>query len=298
MVSEGLSCSLFSSIIELLRNKPLRYILVLVLEFKLFIFFYKKLYICLLAGYTSKRVWLLIFPTYSLFITMAKFKNKYRIESHRKSSWAYSNEALYFLTLVTQHRACCLGEIVVDVSQQQDINTPSRACLLASNFGTIVEKEWHKSFEIRLELRLDEFIMMPNHLHAIVGINRADIEDGIIINDGADTVETHNRNTVETHGSSSLRDMDVFIKRNPAIRLPQSISSFIAGFKSAVNTKIDDYIDAKQLDMAKYNRRNHFFQPNYHDHIIRNEWEYWRIKNYIISNPDNWIKDKFNEGNV
>jgi hypothetical protein len=48
------------------------------------------------------------------------------------------------------------------------------------------------------------------------------------------------------------------------------------------------------LDIPKYNRHNHFFQPNYHDHIIRNHWEYVRIKNYIVNNPNNWNKDKFN----
>jgi REP element-mobilizing transposase RayT len=84
------------------------------------------------------------------------------------------------------------------------------------------------------------------------------------------------------------------IKRNPAIRLPKSISSFIAGFKSAVNTKIDNFIDLHQLSIPKYNRNNHFFQPNYHDHIIRNESEFLQIKNYIKNNPLNWDTDQFN----
>ncbi len=84
------------------------------------------------------------------------------------------------------------------------------------------------------------------------------------------------------------------IKPNPANRLPKSISSFIAGFKSAVNTKIDNFIDLHQLHNPKYNRNNHFFQPNYHDHIIRNESEFLRIKNYIQKNPLNWNTDQFN----
>ena len=66
------------------------------------------------------------------------------------------------------------------------------------------------------------------------------------------------------------------------------------GFKSAINTKIDDYIDENKLDIPKYNKNNHFFQPNYHDHIIRNKDEYWRINNYIKNNPKNWTDDKFN----
>jgi putative transposase len=85
------------------------------------------------------------------------------------------------------------------------------------------------------------------------------------------------------------------IKRNPPIRQPKSISSFMAGFKSAVNSKIDDYIDAHKLPIPKYNRNNHFFQANYHDHIIRNEIEYYIIENYIINNPKNWGKDKWRD---
>ncbi len=84
------------------------------------------------------------------------------------------------------------------------------------------------------------------------------------------------------------------IKRNPPIRLPKSISSFMAGFKSAVNTKIDDYIDEHQLNTSKYNKKNHFFQPNYHDHIIRNDREFGIIERYIVNNPMNWGKDKIN----
>jgi len=88
---------------------------------------------------------------------------------------------------------------------------------------------------------------------------------------------------VGTHGRASLRQT--------FYRLPKSISSFMAGFKSAVNIKIDDYIDAHHLDIPKYNRNNHFFQPNYYDHIIRNEQSYCRILEYIKNNPAKWTDD-------
>jgi len=39
------------------------------------------------------------------------------------------------------------------------------------------------------------------------------------------------------------------------------------------------------------------FQPNYHDHIIRNKAEYARIKNYIFNNPLEWCNDKLNPTN-
>jgi len=85
------------------------------------------------------------------------------------------------------------------------------------------------------------------------------------------------------------------IKRNIPERKPKSISSFMAGFKSSVNSKIDDYIDDKQLNIRKYNRNNHFFQMNFHDHVIRDGFEYQRIKLYIINNPRTWTNDSLNK---
>jgi putative transposase len=207
---------------------------------------------------------------------MTKFKNKYRSESHRLPSWDYSSNALYFLTIVTQHRVCNLGKI-------------ENGEMILSDFGSIVEAEWYKSFDIRKELFLDEFIMMPNHLHAIVEINNT-------------LVDTHGRMyqsspppIIDTHTVQTNDYPRPIIKRNPPVRLPQSISSFIAGFKSSVNSKIDDYIDEKQLKTPKYNRNNHFFQPNYHDHIVRDDKEYQLIKDYIVNNPFNWAKDTIYE---
>lgn len=203
---------------------------------------------------------------------MEKFKNKYRITSHRKPNWDYSSEAFYFLTIVTQNRECRLGKIIDNE-------------MILSEMGKIVQQEWLKSFDIRNELILHEFILMPNHLHAIVEIYHSNNHE----------LNTH---TVEPHGRVALQTNDIqstTIKRNPPIRLPKSISSFIAGFKSAVNTKIDDYIDEHQLKTTKYNRNNHFFQPNYHDHIIRNNMEFDHIQNYIINNPKNWNQDKLQD---
>ncbi len=173
------------------------------------------------------------------------------------SNWDYSGNGVYFLTIVTQKRVCNLGNI-------------NNKKMFLSDFGKIIENEFLKSFEIRNELFLDEFIIMPNHLHTIVVLNKPEIDIG-------------------SHDSHEPQKF---------IRLPKSISSFMAGFKSAVNTKIDDYIDDYHLDMAKYNRDNHFFQPNYHDYIIRNNTEFKHIKNYIINNPINWENDKFNVENV
>ena len=202
-----------------------------------------------------------------------KYLNKYRIKSHRRPNWDYSNNGAYFITICTQHNICNLGKI-----ENNKMNL--------SDYGKIIETEWHKSFEIRKELFLDEFIIMPNHMHAIIILENNEMK----MNDDMD-----GDMPVQTHGRASLSSQ--MPSQSPSqmpIRLPKSISSFIAGFKSAINSKIDDYIDENNLDIPKYNRKNHFFQPNYNDHIIRNDKAYHNIKNYIINHPTKWEKDKFN----
>lgn len=71
----------------------------------------------------------------------------------------------------------------------------------------------------------------------------------------------------------------------PFQRQPKSISSFVAGFKSATVKRIDDWIDANQPTMAKFNKNNPLWQSNYYDHIIRDEMEYRHIAEYIVRNP-------------
>ena len=88
-----------------------------------------------------------------------KFKNKYRIQSHRMPKWDYSANGSYFITLVTQNRECNLGQI-------------NNGEMIFSGFGKIVNDEWLESFLIRDELLLDEYIIMPNHIHAIVVLDK------------------------------------------------------------------------------------------------------------------------------
>ncbi|MDC8000776.1 hypothetical protein POV26_06990 [Aequorivita todarodis] len=149
--------------------------------------------------------------------------------------------------------------------------------MILSDYGKIVEREWHESFALRKELFLDEFILMPNHLHAII------IIDPVQTHGRASHTNDKTQQTVQTHGRASLR----------FIRKPKSISSFIAGFKSATTNKIDDFIDEKELPIKKFNRNNKFWHSNYHDHIIRNDEAYQKIKNYIINNPAKWDEDKY-----
>jgi putative transposase len=190
---------------------------------------------------------------------MSKFQNKYRNESARAQWWDYSSQAAYFITICTDDRAHILGEI----SDNQ---------MHLSKIGEIVHQEWNLSFDLRKELFCDMFIIMPNHIHAIVRI------ENNIDESGAQGL------LVGTHGRASL-------PTNPptntgiAYRSPKSISSFVAGFKSSATKRINEFRKTPKKPV---------WQPRFHDRIIRNEKEYNRIYNYIENNVAKWDQDKFN----
>ena len=199
-----------------------------------------------------------------------KFRNKYRIKSHRKPGWDYSSEGHYFITFVVQGRHCVLGNI-----QNHEINL--------NEWGEIILEEWNKSFEMRKELFCDVYTIMPNHIHAIVTIDNG-------------ATNCNDATPVETHGRASLYLEQQSDKSQWWQRKPKSISSFIGGYKSAINTAIDNAIDGGINlfpELGKFNKNNHFFQPNYYDHIIRNNKSYHQIYYYILNNPKKWGDDKF-----
>lgn len=118
-------------------------------------------------------------------------------------------------------------------------------------------------------------------------------------------VDTHGRAYLHSNHSDRSEQSKQTTKQFRLYRKPKSLSSFIAGYKSSVTTQINNWIDdmhvranqqnTHQCTYQKYNRKNKLWQPNYNDHIIRNDDEYWRIKNYIKNNPKNWTGDKFSK---
>lgn len=141
---------------------------------------------------------------------MEKYQNTYRIQSARASWWDYSVTGTYFITLCTSNRENLFGDI-------------QSAEMIPSAIGKIVIEEWDRSFDIRAELFCDAFVLMPNHLHAILRI-----EDNGLGTPG--TIEMHGRasldgttesinqeiHCIETHGRASLLS-------GIALRSPKSV---------------------------------------------------------------------------
>jgi len=151
------------------------------------------------------------------------------------------------MTVCAWNRECLFGEIV-------------DGTMRVNEYGRVVENEWLKTTDIRDNVELDYYLVMPNHFHGI-----------LIINDCRGVLQyapTENRKF-----------------RSPS----QTIGAIVRGFKSTVT---------KQVNKIRVNPSCPVWQRNYYEHIIRNDEEMNTIRQYIIDNPLKWELDEENPINV
>ena len=206
---------------------------------------------------------------------MAKFKNKYRIESTRLQNWDYSRVAVYFITICTANRDHFFGMV-----QNNE--------MVYSDIGAIVAQEWVKTPEIRpdMNLELGEFMVMPNHFHGVIFIgnnefNGRDAMHRVSTDDNIDPM--HRVSTDDNIDAMHRVSTDDNIYKNEFGPQSKNLSSIIRGFKSAVT------VQAKKINP------NFGWQARFHDHIIRNPKSYDTISQYIIDNPKKWGEDEFHK---
>jgi putative transposase len=194
-------------------------------------------------------------PYKAATIKMNFDSNTHHRRSVRLQGWDYSWPWWYYITICTHERECIFGRIVGDAMQ-------------LNGAGVIVNEEWLKTPSIRSEVELDEFVVMPNHLHGIIIIN----------------------NPVGTHGRASLHETNSngVEVGGPLQRKPRSLGAFVAGFKSAAT---------KRINALRGTPRAPVWQGRFHDHIIRNDVDLHRIRTYIANNLLQWALDEENPEN-
>jgi len=182
---------------------------------------------------------------------MGLYQNKYRIESIRLTNWDYSNPGKYFVTICTKNRKCLFGKI-------------NDGKMLFNDIGSIANKFWAEIPVHFPNVELDEFVIMPNHVHGIVVI-------------------LHSRRDVACNVSTPIAPNTQINNFMSSISpKKQSLSTIIRSFKSAVTNwcTLNNYKDFK-------------WQERFYDEIIRNEISLIRIREYIRKNPLNWNNDDF-----
>jgi len=188
-----------------------------------------------------------------------KFADKFKIKSTRLQNWNYSTPGFYFITICTYNHNNFFGKII---NKKMEL----------SKRGEITKSELLKTFEIRKNIKLHEWVIMPNHVHILMEIKNQN-------NQHSKCRDVENkRRDVARYVSTIEENSKNFSKISPK---PNTISSIIRSFKSAVTHQINP----KTIFFA--------WQPRFHDQVIKNKKELLMIKNYIINNPINWQKDKF-----
>ncbi len=198
---------------------------------------------------------------------------QFKTKSMRLKCWDYTTPWWYFVTISTQNHKEYFGKIINGKMQLNQI-------------GKIAEYEWLETAELRKNVELDEFIIMPNHIHGIVIINESkttcrDVASNVLDIEGNKNSETVIFNTdVARYVSTANKNYFSNISPNP-----KSLSAVIRGFKSAVT---------KQCNIQKHPFK---WQPKFYDRIIRNEKELYNIRRYIQQNPSKWYLEKGMPGN-
>ena len=219
-------------------------------------------------------------------------KSKYNPNIHHRRSirlkeYDYSQAGFYFITICCQGRICRFGDVV-------------NGEMILNENGKIAFDEWLKTPEIRNNVELCEFVIMPNHMHGIIRLfDRGELhsppnnelhspaknELHSPANNELDSIETNElhspaNNELHSPETNELHSIDRRGVCKTPLRSPsQTIGAIVRGYKSSVTRQIA--INEK------------LWQRNYHEHIIRDEQSYQNISKYIINNPAKWEDDKF-----
>lgn len=189
-----------------------------------------------------------------------KFRNKYRVESARLKHYDYSSNGEYFITICTKNREYFFGEIINGVMKLSEI-------------GKIAQQFWQEIETLHNFIELDEWIIMPNHIHGIIFIKNIPHRD----------TPMQCRDTPVACLYKYKHGNDNEQQRKFGQLQRYSVSSIINHYKGFLKRWAD-----------KNNYRYFYWQKNYYEHIIRSEGELNRIREYIFYNPLNWEQDRNN----
>jgi len=169
-------------------------------------------------------------------------------QSNRLQGYDYSSPGAYFVTIVSRNRLPIFGGII-----SGEVHV--------SRIGKIVKDCWLEIPKHFQSVTLDEYVIMPNHLHGIV------------------IIDEHHRVGARHASPNSTNDKNTKPKGTPI----QSLGAIIGSFKSAAT---------KRIHKEGLIKDQFIWQRNYYEHVIRDDEDYLRIVEYIQFNPITWENDQ------
>ena len=188
--------------------------------------------------------------------------------SIRLRGYDYSRAGMYFVTLCIHHHAGLVLSVGATGASPEltgvspdivELAQPSTTMNL-TEYGAIVCDEWERSFQIRSEFKTDEYVIMPDHMHAIIRIGNLR---------GNAPVVSKNQGDAPVAPTTDMRGTPMGPK-------PRSTGTI------------------KRINELNKTPGEWVWQRNYYEHIIRNEQSLFRIRQYIRNNPIKWFNDPKN----
>ena len=174
---------------------------------------------------------------------MTLFQAKYRIESTRLQDWDYGSRGWYFVTICTHNKRPILG-VVVDNEVR------------LSPAGLIADSQLRALHTHYKNVCVDEYIVMPNHVHAIF----------------------------------MIEGEHCFSPKAKAITVMASQRSFTPPEAGSLSAIVRSYKAGVTLGCRELRIRQTIWQARFHDHLLRGDKVIGAVREYIRNNPANWLK--------
>jgi putative transposase len=207
---------------------------------------------------------------------------KHNRRSIRLPGYDYTQPGAYFVTLVTKFRECLFGEIL-------------NGGMILNECGSIIRSKGLELPNRFPNIVLDEFVIMPNHIHGI-----------IIISDGNGTVGAGSPRPVSPENNPPRPESSDIETSCPQSPRPESADDGSSGARGprpyeTANPTLGQivafykYQSTKRINLIRGTTGAPVWQRNYWEHIIRDEDELSRIREYIRNNPARWATDMEND---
>jgi REP element-mobilizing transposase RayT len=189
--------------------------------------------------------------------------DKHHRRSIRLRGYDYTQAGAYFVTIVTHGREPVFGD-VADGEME------------LSAYGRVAATMWQRIPRHFPRVQLDEWVVMPNHVHGIIVI--VGRGDAFSVRPSDDLSFAHGELAI----AFKAPDGECVAPTGPP---SGSLGAIVGNFKSVMTRRVNHMRKTPGIPL---------WQRNYYERIIRNERELNRIRQYICDNPARWFDDAEN----
>jgi REP element-mobilizing transposase RayT/thiol-disulfide isomerase/thioredoxin len=186
-------------------------------------------------------------------------------KSIRLKDYDYTQEGAYYVTACVNGRECIFGDV-------------DEGKMVLNEYGKIAEITWLDLINHNHNIELDEFIVMPNHIH------------GIIVITGKYDVGAGSKPALKSVPSENIdknKIIDGKLNNRAGLEpapIGHGLSEIIRQFKT---------FSAKRINQMNNTPGKCLWQRNFYEHVIRDEHGIARIREYIVNNPAQWEEDEY-----